>query len=229
MGKKITRKFPNTKKKKSSKPSGLSQVLDLAIFTEAAPGSGLTGGSPSRGKQLYTYSTCTASNFAPKARRPCADTRREGCEQSARLGNGGSSAMTFHQAPCINLHGGEKRGKKWKKIIKKKAHSPPTSYKYPKSLRRKRQELFFSPPSGTMSAELARWPGRSIPEVSSFLASEDARAAARVIFNTSPPFGPARFLPISRGRYWHGESPPQHGAGQKGLKIPLRKGQRRRF
>lgn len=158
-------------------------------------------------KQLYTFSTCTTSNFAPKARRPCADTHREGCEQSTRLGNGGSSEITFHHAPRINLHG-ERRGKNGKKIIKK-AHSPPTSYKYPKSLRRKKQELFFSPPSCTMSAELARWPGQSIPEVSSFLASEDAQAAARVIFNTSsPPFGPARFLPISRGRYWNGESPP---------------------
>lgn len=143
VGKKITRKFPNTKKKKSSNPSGLSQVLDLAIFMEAAPGSGLTGGSPSRGKQLYTFSTCTASNFAPKARRPCADTRREGCEQSARLGNGGSSAMTFHHAPCINLHGGEKRGKKWKKIIKKKSTFSPHLLQISQILAQKKAGVIF--------------------------------------------------------------------------------------
>lgn len=145
------------------------------------------------------------------------------CEQSTCLGNRCSSEITFHHTPHINLHGRE-GGKKNGKKKKKSTFSPHLLLQIFQMLAQKKAEVIFlsslvhhESRTGTMG-----WPthpGRA-PEVSSFLASEDAWAAARVIFNTSSPtFAPARFLPTSSGRYWHGESPPQHRAEQKGIKI----------
>lgn len=206
----------------------MSQVLDLAIFLEAAPGSGLTGGSPSRVKQLYTFSTCTASNFAPKARRPCADTHREGCKQSTRLGDRGSSEITFHHAPRINLHG-ERRGKNGKKNNKKSTFSPHLLQISQILAQKKAGVIFLSSlvhherRTGTMA-----WPkhprGLLLPGVRGHLGccQGNFQHILSTIWACSVPPN------IQRKILAWGES-PQHRAGQKGINIPLRKGQRRRF